>query len=88
MMNTMPKQLGWVWEGDASPIDAPVRFYDAFGRMELLPLVFLSSPTVCASPSLLTPLLRINEDVPRYSKDLVPIDAWSAEDYAEGIHRD
>ena len=45
-MNTMPRQLGWVWEGDSSALDKPIRVYDAFGRLELFPLVFFSSAKV------------------------------------------
>lgn len=42
----MPRQLGWVWEGDSGPLDTPVRLFDAFGKVELIPLVFLSTPKV------------------------------------------
>lgn len=45
-LNLMPKQLGWVWEGGNGPLDAPVQLFDAFGRIERIPLVFLSSTKV------------------------------------------
>lgn len=45
-LNLLPKQLGWVWEGGNGPLDASVQLFDAFGKMERIPLVFLSSMKV------------------------------------------
>jgi hypothetical protein len=49
LLTTMPKALGYPWEGGLAPDERPLRLLDALGRDLRIPTVFLSSRQASAA---------------------------------------
>jgi len=44
---SLPKEIGYTWEGSWTASNRPIRFQDALGRNMILPLIFCSTQEVC-----------------------------------------